>query len=472
MKIVGRKLHATWQSQGLFHTKILGHLVKNTVYWCNLKQAQERGLLFYQKVACNSPLRHTTSCLHRESSMHEDEGWPTPNVRLTPRVPRVALKSNSQIGLRDQREQEARPTKRIKEFLGDWEPHHGLQNSWYTSFCSWTARFTSKIQSQKVDREVREPPEQRILPSRLQTEEREINEPSKKSQELIADMNKTEIFKLCETSSKQQCFDGNLYCWSRHCLLYVSCGRCLKISQSDKVVNRSNNDVVSIPGYVIKNNNKRGARHGPSERQRLYYKAQEMLHKAGQMEHGGHSSILARWHNDCEYRNSLSLIGWTEQDLMFCDRIALETHSYVATRAWENSKLRTLGSKLESGWCSATVKSTTRLCSSEKGMQETTRRARTPARIHRYSSQSTNKTAKRATIRGPRRIRLRRWPENRLEVLQTVAGKPADNFVKLAGQPASSFVIVVNAGPNPVEDEQLEFSAFFEPWRLVKFFQS
>ena len=47
------------------------------------------------------------------------------------------------------------------------------------------------------------------------------------------------------------------------------------------------------PGYVIKKSG-RGAKHGPSERQRMYYKAKDMLHKAGQKKHGGHSSILAR----------------------------------------------------------------------------------------------------------------------------------------------------------------------------------
>ena len=54
-------------------------------------------------------------------------------------------------------------------------------------------------------------------------------------------------------------------------------------------------------------------------------------------------------------------------------------------------------------------------------------------------------------------------PKTGLEVLQRVAGKPADNFVRIAGQPANSFVIVVNMGPNPVEDVQLEFSAFSKP---------
>ena len=54
-----------------------------------------------------------------------------------------------------------------------------------------------------------------------------------------------------------------------------------------------------------------------------------MLQKACQPEHGGYKSIRERWHKDCKYRKSLSDIGWTPLH----DRIALETHSYVATRA-------------------------------------------------------------------------------------------------------------------------------------------
>ena len=48
---------------------------QNTVYWCNLKLAQEKKIdVLPDKVACNRPPRHTTSCLHRESGMHEDKG--------------------------------------------------------------------------------------------------------------------------------------------------------------------------------------------------------------------------------------------------------------------------------------------------------------------------------------------------------------------------------------------------------------
>ena len=39
-----------------------------------------------------------------------------------------------------------------------------------------------------------------------------INKFSKKSQELVADMNNTEIFELCENSSKPQCLQCNT-CW-------------------------------------------------------------------------------------------------------------------------------------------------------------------------------------------------------------------------------------------------------------------
>ena len=40
-----------------------------------------------------------------------------------------------------------------------------------------------------------------------------------------------------------------------------------------------NRDVTSIPGYVIKKNSSRGAKHGPSRRQRMYHQAKQMLKK-------------------------------------------------------------------------------------------------------------------------------------------------------------------------------------------------
>ena len=59
----------------------------------------------------------------------------------------------------------------------------------------------------------------------------------------------------------------------------------------------------------------------------------EMLQKkARQPKHGGCKTILERWHKDDTYRNSLSLIGWTEEQIIEHDKIALEDHSHVATK--------------------------------------------------------------------------------------------------------------------------------------------
>ena len=59
----------------------------------------------------------------------------------------------------------------------------------------------------------------------------------------------------------------------------------------------------------------------------------QMLKKTRQKKHGSHPTILSRWYVSETYRTSLSLIGWKEKDTMHYDRIALEKHVYVATRA-------------------------------------------------------------------------------------------------------------------------------------------
>ena len=59
-------------------------------------------------------------------------------------------------------------------------------------------------------------------------------------------------------------------------------------------------------------------------RQYMYYKTYEMLKKAHKHEH---DNIFDRWYKDDKYRQSLSDIGWAEEDLIQCDRIALEDHS-------------------------------------------------------------------------------------------------------------------------------------------------
>ena len=104
-----------------------------------------------------------------------------------------------------------------------------------------------------------------------------MNEFSKESQDLIADMNNTEIFEFCENSSKQQCPDCNAY-WEMG-IIYCSCGRTMKSTRSPTEFDQNNRDVTSILGYVIKKNRSRGAKHGASERQKMYFHAKQMLEK-------------------------------------------------------------------------------------------------------------------------------------------------------------------------------------------------
>ena len=107
-------------------------------------------------------------------------------------------------------------------------------------------------------------------------------------------MNNTEIFEHCENSSKQQRPECNTY-WDIG-IIYFSCGRNMKSSQRPTEFEQDNCDVTSIPGYGIKKNSSRGAKHGPSERQRMYYQAKQMLKKARQKKHGNHPTILSRWY--------------------------------------------------------------------------------------------------------------------------------------------------------------------------------
>ena len=140
-----------------------------------------------------------------------------------------------------------------------------------------------------------------------------------------------------------------------------------------KELKSSTRDVSPFPDYAIKKNS-RGAKHGPSERQRMHYKVTEILQKARQPKHGGHPSILAPWHKDDEYRNSLSQIGWTEEYIMLHDRIALEDHSYVATRAERIQNSAHWILKLNRDGAQPPLNQRPDFCSSEKRTQETARR--------------------------------------------------------------------------------------------------
>ena len=256
--------------------------LQNAVCWCNLELAQERGLQFYQTRSHAVVLYDTppAACIEKAACMKtQDELYQ--KVRLTLRAPRVVLKSNSQHGLQDPQNQDAR---------SPWEPSSDSES--YGEICNRTVDHrTAGVPLSAVEPQntIRENKAKRLIEKFENhknkkslihdlTQTQNINKFGKESQDLIADLNNTEIFELCENNSKQQCPDCNFH-WEIG-IIYCSCGRNMKSTRSPTGFDQNNRDVTSIPGYVIKKNRKRGVQHGASERQKMYFQAKQMLKKA------------------------------------------------------------------------------------------------------------------------------------------------------------------------------------------------
>ena len=117
-------------------------------------------------------------------------------------------------------------------------------------------------------------------------------------------------------------------------IVYCTCGTCLRPSRKNRKLNKERFDVLSIPNYVIKKGPSHGARHGPTERQRIYYKTHGALRKAKKH---GHKTISDRFLTSPRYRDSQTNTGCDENICDACDVIASEDHSHIATR-WERSR--------------------------------------------------------------------------------------------------------------------------------------
>ena len=175
---------------------------QNTGFWCNLELAQKRGLQFYQTRSHAVVLYNTlpAACIEKAVCMKNTDELHH-RIRLTPRVPRVVLKSNSQHRLQDPQNQDARSS---------WEPSSDSNS--YGETCNRIAGVPlSVVEPQNTIRENQvkrliEKFENHMNKNSLIQDLRQtdkINKFSQESQDLIADMNNTEIFELGENSSKQ-----------------------------------------------------------------------------------------------------------------------------------------------------------------------------------------------------------------------------------------------------------------------------
>ena len=226
-----------------------------------------------------------------------------------------------------------------------------------------------------------------------------INRFSEESQQLLADLNHTEIFELCENSAKQHCLDCNTF-WEIG-IIYCSCGGNLKYLRSPTTSLKNNCGFTSFRGLVIKKNSSRGAKHGPSERQAMYFRARQMLKKARQDKHGHHLAILSRWYAQEGYRMPSAEHNIGEPEIMHYDRIALERRRYTATKAERIQNTKHWVLCLNADGPQKTSLTATRIRRSSKRMPAITRRAPggNPAELKTHPSQPTRSSKTRTTVR-------------------------------------------------------------------------
>ena len=207
-----------------------------------------------------------------KSGMHEDEGGVVPQGRPITKVATCCTQANSQSGQLDQQEQGERTScdhpSASQSSRETWcnnvdyripgIPHSAVQQQ------DTNRKETDKKLIQQFENH---PNKESFLQDLNKTEE--SNDFCEMSQKLIADMNNTEIFELCETSSTKQCTDCALY--RQNGTVYCSCGRSLKTSKGPNSSTRRTTTPYLFPVTSSKKNLMHGAKHGASERQRLFY---------------------------------------------------------------------------------------------------------------------------------------------------------------------------------------------------------
>ena len=307
---------------------------QNTVFWCNLKLAQQGRLQFYQTRFNAVILYDTLSAEFIEKAIcmkTKDQLYHRESVIQRPRV---VLEANSKSGSQDLPAQEARSSWESQQ---DAESYVGSRSN--TADYRIPEKSISTVKLQDVRRqndvtkmiEMFEKHQHKAQFLKDMSERQEINRFSEESQKLLVDMNHTEIFEFCENSAKLQCLDCNAF--SDIGIICCSCGRNLKYSRSPTTFQKTTCDFTSILGFVMKKNSSRGPKQAASERQIMFFKAKEMFKRARHEKHGRHPTILARWYAQERYQDSLAKPNIGEKEVMLFDRIALERHDLSAAKA-------------------------------------------------------------------------------------------------------------------------------------------
>ena len=224
----------------------------------------------------SSSTTHYQLFASRKWYVHEDEGWA---------IPKGTLDSESTTGctkiefamlvhkINVNRMQEHLMTNQAdsKNAVGNLEQHRGLQNSLVYLFPQLNSKYTHR--KDKVKSWSRSSRTTRTKNPSFKISSRRRRSTSSARNRRISSLTWTT---QRSSSSAKHLQNSNALIATytgKQALSTVLVEDAQEYRGVKRRIDKSNNDVVSIPGYVIKKNNKRGTRHGLSERQRMYYKA-------------------------------------------------------------------------------------------------------------------------------------------------------------------------------------------------------
>ena len=178
---------------------------QNTVKWYNLKLAQKKGLQFRQTRSHAIVLYNTLPaiCIDKAVCMKTKEELYHKGYQ-SPWLPRVKLKPNSNL---IKKQENPQTTKAYREVTA--KPAAATSTMEYPAYSILQSNNRTRIAEKQSKSSFSSFREYRTRSFFLQdlNKTEEINTFSERSKKLITDMGNTEIFELCETSSKKQCPD-------------------------------------------------------------------------------------------------------------------------------------------------------------------------------------------------------------------------------------------------------------------------
>ena len=233
---------------------------------------EERIAISSNTITCNRSLQHTACDMYWESSMHEDEGGVIPQGTPISKVATCCTESEyakwTTRSTRKRRKNILWPPKRIAEFQWNLVQQRWLQN---------TQRTHSAVEKQDTNRRDKvkklcqqfesHPNKESFLQTWTRLKKLVNSAKSRRSWSPIWTMRRSSSFAKPLPKSNAPI----VHYIGKSALSIGTCGRCLKSSQRTKELDKNNYDVLWMPGNVIKKNTIRGAKHGLSERQRMYF---------------------------------------------------------------------------------------------------------------------------------------------------------------------------------------------------------